>query len=270
MLSMNGNSGNSGSNRTSTISELLGIWRETFFYLFSKKMWLVSFKTALQTYRILFSSFWWLIVICCSIQILFCNPLFLNLTSQLWPLLCWTFLSFINFLLVRSSLHKKDYNYFSSYAKKNYLFFLIIDCILLTCFVFLWLYYKAGSYLAFLFDLFIIVPLFCIYTFFYLDTMAIILKIKRVKSALLVLLYTAPYTATIMVGMILTGTFIWLLKIVIMLILNKLAVVQWIIQITQLSFIIGAIILCVPLFLSFIYTLYTKQVHDHYDLYMIN
>ncbi len=267
MLTANGNSGNNVSNITSNIRELLGIWKETFFYLFNKKLWLVSLKTALGTYQVLFYQFWWLIALCLGIQLLVWNYLFLNLTSYLW-LLSWTFMALIIFLLIRASLCKKDYNYFRSFIKANYIFFIIITTGFLTCWEFLWLSYMEGSYWAILLLYFLVVPLFCIYTFFYLDTISIRLKIKRMGSALLFLFYTFPYVMIIVLATIILYLISIFMLVLCMYASKYFEIIWWFYPLMSSLFTLADAFFA-PIFLSFINTIYTKQVHDHYDLYAL-
>lgn len=275
-----------------SISFLLGIvktWKESLKLLIDKRFWLVTFKATKETYRTLFRKFWWLIIFSITSLILVRNSsvfiqysldqsISVALKNQMMALigLCyfflWSLLEFIAFLIVRPSLFKKENSYFLHYWS-SYVWFLLVSLsihvIEKISFVhkdwnMFWLLSNyIVKYILFLQNLSLIAlymsPFLCIYTFFYLDSKKTMTEFFYcIKRTFKMFINTYPFL------LIIWYTFFIITFLLFTLIIRLMG---------ESSFLYlhiirdDCIVLFLPFFFCLINNLYTKQVHDHYDLY---
>jgi len=250
-------------------NELLISWKESLGLLINKRFWLVTLKAVKETYSELFKRFWWLILLSTACDFLngaHGRPIFNNLLY--WSgFFLWLLLVYLIFLCVRSSIDKKNYAYYGSYSRSFVWFLLLLGSYWGYGFLvsYDWLSsIKVGS-LFFVLGAFrdlakIFSPFLAIYTFFYLDSPKRLLYFfKRFWSAFLLVFYTYPFCFVV-----------WLLSI---LVSYCVLFVTNVLTHASIGFYASNVLafffvkLMFPLFVCLIYSLYTKQVHDHYDRY---
>jgi hypothetical protein len=278
--------------------ELLQNWKELTLLLIDKKFWLITLKATIEAYKLLFRKFWWLIVLFIISSVLVRNstlfiyyvitpPLSEAFRNQIlgvigiFYFILWSLLTFVTFLIIRPSLFKKEGPYFLQYSP-YYIWFIIVTIFILivenVSFV-----HRSWStswsisnyfvkYVLFLqnysMSLLYLSPLLCIYTFFYLDTKwNIISFVKRIWAAFLLFVYTCPFCIIAWVGIVLLVVYTQIVMRGFMsMSLEPLSVY---IPTSGFSEVLADDIskLFLPFFFCLINNLYTKHVHDHYDLY---
>ncbi len=263
-------------------------WRESLKLLMDKRFWLVTLKASKETYTELFKGFWWLICVCIVVDVvtrMHLLPIFSGALLVVWFLL-WSLVACILFLMVRSSLDIKDCWYYASYWN-SYCWFVFV-----TAAVWALRFYSMNStiinkFLGWFFDgvdylLFIrnfpglstvyFSPFLIVYTFFYLDSSKKIRYfLTRLWSACCAVFYTYPFCLIVWFIISLAAfllEFIIINSIVSMLgwlYFEKHADSYHLLEIIADN----ATKLIIPFIFCLFYTLYTKQVHDHYDRYAL-
>ena len=290
-----------------SLKEVIHIWRESLRLLINKQFWLVTLKASKESYLLLFRKFWWLIGICIVVDVLVRTPfifqadsfeqsapayfdLFSSMPESVAPVvrfsifalwfLLWTLIGFILFLIVRPSNYKKDSHYFLSQYRSYFYFVLVTligwfarDLIRLLLFkidgegFFIWnIFFITSPLLEINLSTLYFSPLLIIYSFFYLDSKKnIVTLIKRFWSALTMIVYTYPFCFIVWFAIFLLLAYVmvfteFIIRFTLGLFLPIFIEIPEVLadDVTKLF---------LPLFLCLINNLYTKQVHDHYDLY---
>lgn len=115
-------------------------WKESLALIFSKNIKLLLFATAKAigpVYKTLIIDFWWLFILCTGLDLTLRFHWYSSWTSYItlwhWILMifwffAWTLQGIVTFLIIRSSVHKKEISYFLDY-KKHYICFLFFTFI---------------------------------------------------------------------------------------------------------------------------------------------
>ncbi len=226
--------------------KVASLWKESLLLLINKQFLLVTLKATKETYAMLLKKFWWLMIGYVTlngislflIPNLIYNQLFLISSGMLWSLIFY-----MTLLIVRPSLYKKNYEYFSRYA-----FYYLLFCVISL------LFFRSNHYFS---------PFLVLFSFFYLDSnkkpWAIITSLTQ---AIKMVLYTLPFCLA-------SCLFFFLLTILCCIAvgiafyrasaINNFGLVVIVVH--------GLVKSIMPLFLCLMNNLYTKNIHDHYDLY---
>lgn len=226
--------------------KVASLWKESLLLLVNKQFWLVTLKATKETYSMLLKKFWWLII---GYLMLNGIPLFLKpslIHNKLFLIasgMFWSFIVYMTLLIVRPSLYKKNYEYFSRYAF-YYLLFSAISVV----------FFRSNHNFS---------PFLTLLSFFYLDSnkkfWAIITSLNR---AIKMVLYTLPFC-------LVSCLFFFLLTIVCCVAVGTaFYMASAMNNFGLVATVVNNLIRCLmPLFLCLMNNLYSKQVHDHYDLY---
>lgn len=95
----------------------------------AKLFCLVTLKSILNSYKILFINLWWLFIFALGSEAVYYRYFGPESFFALVPALAWLVIAFCLFLTIRPSLHKKDLRYYLGYGW-YFIYFLII-CILI-------------------------------------------------------------------------------------------------------------------------------------------
>ena len=97
---------------------LLNAWKESlqvFTLSQGKLFFLVTLKSVLEAYKILFLRFWWLFLLCVGVDILYKVYTPYTIIGIVWYFL-WCLLGMITFLTVRPSMFLKNSSYYIAYG----------------------------------------------------------------------------------------------------------------------------------------------------------
>ncbi|MBT3455563.1 hypothetical protein HN446_00710 [bacterium] len=208
----------------------LGAWARSCAILLPKNLklfLLVTLKSVVRVYIVIFSRFWWLFLAFCAFSFFYFSHrnMFLNTLFS-----CITFLIFIT---TRPSVDKKTFSYY-----KKYLWHLLVFVL---CMFFLLKISKAFIVSS---------PLFAFFIFFWIDSGEILPAARVFIRTIILFLFALP---------------VCLLYSLVFGAIDRAFLNYFILSYgMDIGFIYGYALLLLPLQVSFMVNLYIKNVHDSY------